>query len=40
MTLSDTLNIVSLQPIIQLHNLNTNLSNYEGLFEEYVRLEA
>ena len=36
MTSSDTLNIVSLQPIIELHNLNANLSNYEGLFEEYL----
>jgi predicted amidohydrolase len=33
---SDTLNIVSLQPIIQLHNLSVNLSNYEGLFEEHM----
>ncbi len=35
MTSSDTLKIVSLQPIIKIHNLNRNLSNYEHLFEEY-----
>ena len=35
MTSSDTLKIVSLQPIITLHNLDSNLSNYDSLFEKY-----